>query len=78
MRPVFPLLVLALGLMPFVLGLVAWRMLGRNDGSTSDDPPPPPPPSGPRPVTPTRPRRCRDRAPAHAPRVRAPRPLVRH
>jgi hypothetical protein len=71
------LLVLALGLMPVVLGLVAWRLLGRDHGSRSDDPPPPPPPTDPRPVAPTRPQRRRDRAPVHAPRTHHPRPLVR-
>jgi hypothetical protein len=75
--PMLGLLVLTLGLMPFVLGLVAWRLLGRDQDSRSDDPPPPPPPSAPRPVAPTRPRRCRDRAPVSGPRARVPRPLVR-
>jgi hypothetical protein len=66
------LLVLLVGLMPFVLGLVAWRLLGRQGGTPSDDPPPPPPPSDPEPTAPTRPQRCRDRVPVR--RTRTPRP----
>ena len=65
------LLVFLVGLMPFVLGIVAWRLLGRQGGTPSDDPPPPPP-SDPDPSAPTQPRRCRDRAPIG--RTRGPRP----
>jgi hypothetical protein len=68
------LLVFLVGLMPFVLGLFAWRLLGRQGDSSSDDPPPPPPPSDPEPTAPTRPRRCRDRAPLSG--TRAPRPRL--
>ncbi len=72
---VFALIVLALGLMPFVFGVIAWRMLGRDDSSTSDDGSPPPPPLGPRPVEPTSPCRRRDRGAVHSSSVRTRRPL---
>lgn len=59
------LLVFLFGLVPFALGIYAWRLLNRSGGPTPDDPPPPPPPEDPEPTAPTRPHRGRDRAPRH-------------
>ncbi|HLA63392.1 MAG TPA: hypothetical protein VK610_03135 [Rhodothermales bacterium] len=69
-----PFVAFLVGLMPLVLGLVAWRALGRRDDPHGDDPPPPPPPVEPRPVMPTEPRR--DRRPVHEARTRRYRPTV--
>ena len=51
------------GIMPFVIGLYAWKYLRDNSDDGGDDPPPPPEPPSPEPVMPPHIRRIHDRGP---------------
>ncbi len=67
-------IVVLAGVMPFVIGLYAWKYLRDNSDDGGDDPPPPPEPPAPEPVSPPLVRHIRDRGPV--PRARH-RPIYR-